>query len=230
MLLSIALIVAVMRASPHTVDACSLLTEIELKAVLGNTVTDRKANTQSAGGLLMSQCVFGTASTHSVSVAVAATPARGRGALTPREYWRRQFHPSAREEREEREAEGENKPRAIDGIGEEAYWAGNRIAGALYVLLGDTFVRISVGGIPNERERIEKSKALARAAIKKLWRLLAVLHPRDLRMFDEVHVVVGVGRRCGESHRDPQGDRQHRDAGQRDEEHQVRDEAAERRA
>lgn len=168
MLLSIVLAVGLTQMSPPRVDACSLLTPSELQPVLGSAVPDRKPNTQSAGGLLMFQCVFGTASTRSVSVAVAATTTHRGAALTPREYWRRQFHGAAREERDEREAEGENRPRAIEGIGDEAYWTGNRIAGALYVLRGETFVRISVGGIPDERERIEKSKALARAAIRKL--------------------------------------------------------------
>ena len=69
---------------------------------------------------------------------------------------------------EEREAEGDSKPRAIGGVGEEVYWAGNQIAGALYVLRGNTFLRISVGGIRDERERIEKSKALALAVLKRM--------------------------------------------------------------
>jgi len=38
----------------------------------------------------------------------------------------------------------------------------------LYVLQGDKFLRISIGGIRQEPERIEKSKALARAALKRL--------------------------------------------------------------
>jgi hypothetical protein len=41
-------------------------------------------------------------------------------------------------------------------------------AGALYVLKGNTFLRISVGGIREEPVRIEKSKALARIAIKRM--------------------------------------------------------------
>jgi len=60
------------------------------------------------------------------------------------------------------------KPRPIDGLGEEAYWVGNPISGALYVLKGNSFLRISVGGVREESARIEKSKALARAALKRL--------------------------------------------------------------
>jgi hypothetical protein len=171
MLLAFALTLALPQAPAKKVDACSLLTAAEIRAVLGETMRDPKPNTQPAGGLLLFQCVFGASSKRSISVAVAGTATSGGASLTPREFWRRQFHPSPREkrdQREEREAEGENRPRAIAGLGDEAYWTGNRIAGALYVLHRDTFVRISVGGIPNERERIEKSKALARAAIRRL--------------------------------------------------------------
>jgi hypothetical protein len=171
MLFALALVMAFQASSARKVDACSLLTSDEIRAVLGETMTDPRPNTQPAGGLLLFQCVFGAASRQSISVAVAGTATSGGGRLTPREFWRRQFHPSPRdkrEEREDRETEGENKPRPIAGIGDEAFWSGNRIAGALYVLRRDTFVRISVGGIANEHERIEKTKALARAAIRRL--------------------------------------------------------------
>jgi hypothetical protein len=40
---------------------------------------------------------------------------------------------------------------------------------ALYVLQADNFVRISVGGVREESVRIEKSKALARAVVKRLY-------------------------------------------------------------
>ncbi len=60
------------------------------------------------------------------------------------------------------------KPRPIDGLGEEAYWVGNSISGALYVLNGNSFLRISVGGVRGESARMEKSKALAHAALKRL--------------------------------------------------------------
>lgn len=42
------------------------------------------------------------------------------------------------------------------------------MVGALYVLKGNTFLRISVGGVREEPARIEKSVALARLALKRL--------------------------------------------------------------
>ena len=52
------------------------------------------------------------------------------------------------------------------GFGEDAYWVGNVITGALYVLQGDIFLRISVGGVHEESARIEKAQALARDVMR----------------------------------------------------------------
>jgi len=106
--------------------------------------------------------------------------------MSPRAFWRKQFHPgqdavkekdsaraekksvAERKEHKEQEEAESTRPRAIAGLGEEAYWVGGPIAGALYVLKGNTFLRISVGGIREESTRIEKSKALARIALKRM--------------------------------------------------------------
>ena len=56
----------------------------------------------------------------------------------------------------------------IDGLGEEAYWTGSPITGALYVLKGDAFLRISVGGEKDESVRIKKAKTLAEKVLKRL--------------------------------------------------------------
>jgi hypothetical protein len=125
----------------------------------------------------MSQCLFRTASpSKSVSVAIASA-----GSVSPRAFWQKQFH-SAKSESEEREKEKpaakgkpakqeedeSTQPRTIKGVGEQAYWVGSPMVGALYVLKGNTFLRISVGGVREEAARIEKSVALARLALKRL--------------------------------------------------------------
>jgi len=151
-------------ASP---DACALLSDADIHAALGEDVRARTPATQPAGSLLMAQCYFGAASARSVSLSVAARAASGPPSLTPREYWRRQFHADDRR-RKKRDAGGEGGARPIAGIGDEAYWSGNRIAGALYVLSGETFIRVSVGGLTAEQERIGTSKRLAQAAMARL--------------------------------------------------------------
>ncbi len=166
-------------SSARRIDACTLLTKTEIEAVQGEPVKETKPSGQPSGGMLMSQCLFRTATfAKSVSLALATPHPAKRSALTPRKFWRKQFHPPEEEEEEKpaagrapkkAEPEGEKelrKPRSVGGLGEEAYWVGNPVAGALYVLQGDAFLRISVGGVREESARIEKSKTLARAALK----------------------------------------------------------------
>jgi hypothetical protein len=161
-------------------DACILLTSAEIEAVQGEPVKETKANVQPNGEMLVSECLFHTTNfAKSVSVALATTASAKSSALTPRKFWQKQFHAPLMEEvkmsaasREAQKPEPENeearKPRRIKGLGDEAYWVGTPIAGALYVLQGDTFVRISVGGVGEESARIKKSEVLARAVVKRL--------------------------------------------------------------
>src|SRR5579864_2490332 len=157
-------------------DPCALLTSADIQTVQGDAVQDTKPSTQPAGGLVMSQCLFRTASpSKSVSLAVASP-----GSVSPRAFWQKQFH-SGKPEPEEKEkdkvagrkdaneVEDEStRPRTIKGVGEQAYWIGSHMVGALYVLKGNTFLRISVGGVRSEAARIQKSVVLARLALKRL--------------------------------------------------------------
>ena len=165
------------RATKHpetqSVDACKLLTSNEIKRVQGESVESTTPGTQPSSGLRMSQCLYRT-STPALSVSIAlAMPA----AQKPRDFWRKQFHRDGEKEEEEkttdknkagREREEESRPRTIKGVGDEAYWVGGPITGVLYVLRANMFIRISVGGVREEKARIEKSVALARAALKRL--------------------------------------------------------------
>jgi len=54
------------------------------------------------------------------------------------------------------------------GIGDEAFWTGNRVGGVLYVLKKDVFIRVSLGGSDTPETRINKSKALAEKALGRL--------------------------------------------------------------
>jgi hypothetical protein len=162
-------------------DACALLTDADVRTVLGVTVKERQAGTQQAHGLLLSQCYLGTGTPRSVSTAVAGNTTSAGKTVTPRAFWRDQFHGrdehaserngekrEAARKGEKREQEGETGARPIGGVGDEAFWSGTGVAGALYVLRGNTFIRVSVGGISDEKERIEKSRQLAVAALARL--------------------------------------------------------------
>ena len=159
-------------------DACAMLTRADVQKIQGDAVQESKPSTPPAGGLIMSQCLFRTANpSKSVSVAIALP-----GSTSPRAFWHKQFpstKPSAEDAAEKKRAAGSKeekkgeeeestRPRTIQGIGEQAYWVGGPMTGALYVLKGDAFLRISVGGVREEPARIEKSVALARLALKRL--------------------------------------------------------------
>jgi hypothetical protein len=172
---------AAQKSAPNTTkqtkpDACAVLTSTDVQKVQGDPVQETKPSTQPAGGLVMSQCLFRTASpSNSVSVAIASA-----GSVSPRAFWQKQFHSAKPEsgegEKEKptakskpaREEEESPRPRTIKGVGEQAYWVGSPLVGALYVLKGNTFLRISIGGVREEAARIEKSVALARLALKRL--------------------------------------------------------------
>lgn len=140
----------------------------------------------------MSQCFY-TAAEFSKSVSLAITQS-DPGSATKRnanEFWTETFdrydkdekkggkesaddkekkeslENQARERGEEKEAA---PPKKISGIGDEAFWSGTRVGGALYVLNRgkNVFIRLSIGGTDNEETRIEKSKKLAQMAIDRL--------------------------------------------------------------
>ncbi|HEX8173397.1 MAG TPA: hypothetical protein VF824_22875 [Thermoanaerobaculia bacterium] len=151
-------------------NACEVLTAEDVRAVQGEAFVDAKLS--DVGGL--SQCFYELPS-FANSVSVDLVPTGGH------EFWRTHFpdvrdgereeeeehHATAAGKREENEEEEKLPPRPIRGIGNEAVWAGSRIAGSLYVRKGDAVVRVSVGGAGTEEEKIEKSKRLASKALAK---------------------------------------------------------------
>jgi hypothetical protein len=170
-------------AKAPTVDACALLTSAEVQSATGEPMAEARSSTLPAGRMRTSQCFF-RAPTFAKSVSLTVTTAGdGSSPSALRQFWRNQFHAVREKEAEEltagergksqstSEAELENnarQPRPIDGVGDEAFWVGSPISGALYVLQGDAFLRISVGGIPEESLRLAKSKTAASAAIARL--------------------------------------------------------------
>jgi hypothetical protein len=100
-----------------------------------------------------------------VNSVVLTITRKADGGRDPAESWKEIFHrekPGKKEEGEEKE------PVKVDGIGDEAFWTGTRVGGALYVLKGNSYIRISVGGAGDQAAKIEKSKALAASALKRL--------------------------------------------------------------
>jgi hypothetical protein len=166
-----------------TVNACALLAPSELKSVQGEEPKESKPSTRVDSTLAVSQCFY-RMPTYNNSVSLEVTrSSSGKSGQTIRQFWKERFPDSVvkekeserereRErgkEREERESEMENqKPLKITGIGDEAFWTGSARAGALYVLKGKSYLRLSIGGAGDRDAKIEKLKTLARHALKRL--------------------------------------------------------------
>lgn len=159
---------------PAKADVCSLLTAADIQAIQGEKLQQAQLHPE-PGKVVLSQCLFRTVTpSKSVSLALATPGAQQPSGIGPRQFWNTQFHgdrpgndPETSQTSSENERQGE-KPIPVRGLGDEAYWVGNSYAGALYVLKGETFFRLSVGGIRDQTVRLEKSKTLARSVLKRL--------------------------------------------------------------
>ena len=149
-------------------DACALLSASEIQSVQGEAIKETKLSGQLAGGLAISQCFF-TLPTFNNSISlIVAHKGEGLGAREPKEFWRTTFHTAKTENKSREKSEEESDPpKKISGLGDEAFWMGNRIAGALYVLKGDAYVRVSVGG-PSDKASQTRTRMLAQKAIARL--------------------------------------------------------------
>jgi len=163
-------------SSPRLPNACQLLTARDIARVQGQEFKSVKLTESEANGLTVSQCFYSLPSfTNSVSVDIM----RGK----TKAFWRGHFS-NAREAADDDEDRDRDRDRAkgrsreseehessalkVKGVGDAAVWSGNRAAGALYVLKGNTIVRVSVGGGGSQEEKIERSKKLAARALRKL--------------------------------------------------------------
>jgi hypothetical protein len=150
--------------------------------VQGEGLKAAKGSDASTGSFSVSQCFYETTNfTNSVSLTLTKKGDAAKGE-SPREFWEKNFggekgrdkEGSGKEEREKKsgarvEEEEEGLPPArVRGVGDEAYWVGNDKVGALYVLRGDKFIRISVGGADKQEKKIEKTRALAERALKRV--------------------------------------------------------------
>jgi len=140
-----------------------------------------KSSGSSADGFTVSQCYFTLpTSTNSISLVVTQR-GEGPGARDPKQFWKETF-PGDRDSEQTREKDrdkdrdkGREKeeresgpPLKIAHLGDQAFWSGNPVGGALYVLKGNALVRVSIGGSADQRTKINKSKALAQIVLKHL--------------------------------------------------------------
>jgi len=169
-------------------DACILLTSAEVEAVQGEPVSETKTSAQPNGEMLITECVFRTttfAKSVSLALARASRPSlprsrranSGRSNSTHPTWKRTKCAPRARgcrtpslKVKKKRVNRGGLRGSVRTRTGWEL-----RSRAPLYVLQGNNFVRISVGGVGEESVRIEKSKVLARAVVN------ASIHTKQVR-------------------------------------------------
>ncbi|HBB88996.1 MAG TPA: hypothetical protein DC047_15430 [Blastocatellia bacterium] len=165
-----------------------MLESKEIQTVQGEAVKETKLSGQAGGGFQISQCFFTLPRfSNSISLLVAQK-GEGADAKDPKDFWRETFQKgSAGEKERERERDRKNRdkdkkaggrseeegeegtpPLKVTGIGDDAYWVGSRVGGALYVLKGNAYLRISIGGPGDQTSKINKSKALAQKALARL--------------------------------------------------------------
>jgi hypothetical protein len=152
-------------------DACRLLTGAEIARVQAGPVVETKATGRPTGGFVILDCFY-RVEPFEKSVSLEVTR-RGKGASAqnPRARWEKMFRGEGDDPAEDRSAEKEEKraePRPVPGVGDEAFWMSNPVSGALYVLKGSSYLRISVGGGDAESVKIEKTIGLARHALGRL--------------------------------------------------------------
>lgn len=151
---------------PDGIDPCALLADDDMRAVQERAVEERIPSERASASFRVLQCLYRTPDvTGSVSLTLSV-PVTGSGAgagTGPRRYWSERFHGP-----EAAPSPKEQPPRPVPGLGEEAFWVGDAVAGSLYVLDGGRFLRLSVGGVREEPVRRERAIELAARALARL--------------------------------------------------------------
>jgi hypothetical protein len=167
------------KSNQAQIDVCGLLTKDEIEAIQGSPIKETKSSARSDTAFRVSQCFYtATEFSRSVSLAVMQGDPDRPTTTSPKDFWKERFGRYSGDEKErdkvkeetERKEEKEESvpPKKIDGIGDEAFWASNRFGGVLYILKGDAFISISLGGTDDEETKLNKSKALAQKALQRL--------------------------------------------------------------
>jgi len=153
-------------------DACSLVSKEEVESVQALPVSEAKRSERSDDLFRVSQCFYTTAeSSKSVNLALVQKNPDRQNERSPKDFWKEKFDPYRDEEPKTNRGDEKEQgpaPKKIDGLGDNAYWVSNRFGGILYVLKGDAFISIGLGGTDDEETKLKKSKVLAEKALQRL--------------------------------------------------------------
>jgi hypothetical protein len=153
-------------------DACGLVSKEEVESVQAMPVNDVKSSERSDDVFRVSQCFYTTAEfSKSVNLALVQKNPDQQTNRSPRDFWKEKFDPYQDEEPKTKsgdEKEQGSAPKKIRRLGDDAFWVSNRFGGVLYVLKGDVFISVGLGGTDDEDTKLKKSKVLAEKAIQRL--------------------------------------------------------------
>jgi hypothetical protein len=166
------------RRTTSTLDGCSLVSKEEVESLQATPVKEAKSSERADGVFRVSQCFY-TASefNKSVNLALIQNDPNQQNQRSPKDFWKEKFGPYNTNEKErDGKAETKNReekeevtaPKRISGLGDDAYWISNRFGGVLYVLKGDAFISIGLGGLDDEDTKLRKSRILAQKALQRL--------------------------------------------------------------
>ena len=151
--------------APPPIDACSLLTGEEIQAVQGEALTETKPSSGTEEKMFFAQCFFALPTwINSVSLRVVQKSG-SPGSPDPKEVWKQTLQAA---QAKAAASDKINPPRIIADVGDEAYWVGDAKMGVLFVLKGNRYLRLSVGGAVDEETKIKRCSDLARAILTKI--------------------------------------------------------------
>src|SRR5258706_2222814 len=167
-------------AVPPPGDVCDLLSTTSLEQAQNGKFFAAHPTSHDDGSFTSSLCFYKLQpESRSVSLEVISHSAKDH--FSPREFWRKKFHPSEEEAtekenafestesaRESAERKNKRPPQHLAGIGEDAFWVDTGRDGALYVLAGDSILRLSLGGRDPQSVKAKKASALARSVVAEI--------------------------------------------------------------
>lgn len=170
------------RAGSPADASCSVLDRAQVAAVQEATVVAADSRSRSVAGLELATCFYRAADhSRSVSFEVVSSADDAPEAATRR--WQELFHPptaaGAPEKPRSRRFAGDVVPAdaatagrtgalPVAALGDEAFYVGTAAYGALYVLQGPVYLRLSVGGPGDLDAKLARARALAEQALTRL--------------------------------------------------------------
>jgi hypothetical protein len=150
---------------PLIEDPCALLTGEEIEAATGAAMKEAIPQRAIEDGFVIAQCNFTMpVLTDSVTLRVIQRGSDAN-ARDPRQVWQETFARDLERAIKERK---EGPPVRVGNLGDEAFWMGGPELGGLYVLKGNRYFRLGIGGEPNQEVKIEKATKLAQAILARM--------------------------------------------------------------